>query len=313
MISYRLLLPAIFLALTTAAPEKVNAQGMRPGKAFADSIAAIGATSGGHAGIDLMDIEANKGYTIHGHDHFPMLSVFKFPITLYFLDQVDRGKISLDEKFTIKKEDWAKTFSPLLNAHKETTIQITLRDLLIAVIQISDNVACDVLLARAGGPSFVNAYIHSLNMPEINSLNIPGINITVTETQMASDPKTMYDNWCTPAAMNTLLEFFYQGHILSAVNTALLLEWMTGVTTGPHRLKGLLPANTIVAHKTGTSNTSPDGLTIATNDVGIITLHNGHHLCITVFIMDSRADKATREGAIARIARLAYDTMSAAK
>jgi beta-lactamase class A len=86
---------------------------------------------------------------------------------------------------------------------------------------------------------------------------------------------------------------------------------MTGVTTGPHRLKGLLPSNTIVAHKTGTSNTNPDRLTPATNDAGIITLPNGHRLCLTVFIVDSRADENTREGTIARIARLAYDTMSA--
>jgi beta-lactamase class A len=299
MISSRTFLPVLLLVLAVAA----NGQGMQPGKAFADSVASIGATSGGHAGIDLMDIEGNHGYTIHGHDHFPMCSVVKFPLALYFLDQADKGKLSLDETLTIEKKDWVRMFSPLLNRYTENTIRLSIRDLLIAIIQVGDNVACDVLFARAGGPPIVNAYIHSLGIAEIN--------IVVTETQMAADPKTMYDNWCSPAAMNALLQLFYQGHILSTTNTALLLQWMTGAITGPHRLKGLLPANTIVAHRTGTSGASPDGLSTATNDVGIITLANGHHLIITVFVMDSRADEATREGAIARIARVAYDTMSA--
>jgi beta-lactamase class A len=294
MISCRPLLPILLGCLVFDA----NGQGL--GKAFADSLASIGASSGGQSGIDVMDIEGNKGYTIHGHDQFPMLSVFKFPIALYFLDQSDKGKISLDETLTIRKEDWKKMFSPLLNRYTENTIHITIRDLLIAIIQVSDNVACDILLARIGGPPTVNAYVHSIGITEIN--------IAVTESQMAADPKKQYENWCTPAAMNTLLQSFYQGSLLSPANTALLLHWMTGVTTGPHRIKGLLPANTIVAHKTGTSNTNPDGLTTATNDVGIITLPSGHHVCLTVFIMDSHSDEATREGAIARIARLAFYT-----
>lgn len=303
MTSCRAILPILLFFLVVEA----NGQGMQRSKAFADSVASIGESSGGHAGIELMDIEGNQGYSIHGHDRFPMLSVFKFPVALYILDQVDKKKLSLDETLTIQKQDWVNLPSPLLHRYTESTIRITIRDLLIAIIQISDNVACDVLLARAGGPSVVNTYIHSLG-PVVD---IQDINISATESQMAADPKRQYDNWCTPAAMNSLLQFFYQGYFLTPANTAMLLQWMTGTTTGPRRLKGLLPPNTIVAHKTGTSNTSPNGLTAATNDVGIITLPNGHHLCLSIFIMDSRADEATRETAIARVARLAYYTMSA--
>jgi beta-lactamase class A len=60
-----------------------------------------------------------------------------------------------------------------------------------------------------------------------------------------------------------------------------------------------------VAHKTGSSETL-NGLTRATNDAGVITLPNGRHLAITVFISDSTADTATREGVIARIAQAAW-------
>jgi len=75
---------------------------------------------------------------------------------------------------------------------------------------------------------------------------------------------------------------------------------------GLKRLKGLLPEGTIVAHKTGTSATIR-GLTRATNDAGIITLPNGKHIAITVFISDSNADQTKRELTIAKISKVVFD------
>jgi len=93
---------------------------------------------------------------------------------------------------------------------------------------------------------------------------------------------------------------------LSPQNDALLLKWLNESTPGPRRIKGLLPPGTVVAHKTGTSGTD-SGLTRATNDVGLVTLPDGRHLAIAVFVSDSPADTATREAVIAKIARAAWD------
>jgi beta-lactamase class A len=49
----------------------------------------------------------------------------------------------------------------------------------------------------------------------------------------------------------------------------------------------------------------------ATNHIGIITLPDGRHLAIAVFVKDSPADEATREATIAKIARAAFDRWSA--
>jgi len=75
---------------------------------------------------------------------------------------------------------------------------------------------------------------------------------------------------------------------------------------GAHQLKGDLPPRTIVMHKTGSSG-MVNGMTPATNDIGLITLPGGRRLAVAVFITDSSADDATRNGVIARIARAAYD------
>jgi beta-lactamase class A len=84
---------------------------------------------------------------------------------------------------------------------------------------------------------------------------------------------------------------------------------MTETPTGLKRLKGLLPEGTVVVHKTGTSSTV-NGVTAATNDVGLVTLPNGHHLAIAVFVSDAKADMATREAAIAKISRAVWDEWS---
>src|SRR2546422_9065038 len=96
---------------------------------------------------------------------------------------------------------------------------------------------------------------------------------------------------------------------LSESSQALLLKYLTESTLGQKRLKGLLPAGTVIAHKTGTSGTQK-GITAATNDIGIITMPNGNHLAIAVFVSDSAVDEATRENVIAKIAKAAWDSVT---
>ena len=80
-----------------------------------------------------------------------------------------------------------------------------------------------------------------------------------------------------------------------------LLPMMERSTTGPKRIRGRLPAGTIVAGKTGT-------LAGTVNDVGFMTLPDGKgHIALVVFVKGSDAPPGTRETVIADIARLLYD------
>ncbi len=82
---------------------------------------------------------------------------------------------------------------------------------------------------------------------------------------------------------------------------------MTATSTGVNRIKGRLPAGTPVAHKTGTSDTNAEGVTAAINDIGIVTLPNGEHVAISVFVANSKESNATNEKIIADIAKLVWD------
>jgi beta-lactamase class A len=129
------------------------------------------------------------------------------------------------------------------------------------------------------------------------------------EKEIGRDWETQYRNWASPEGAVALLRSLHERRGLSETSQAFLLKVLTEATTGPRRLKGLLPKDVAVAHKTGTSGTK-DGMTAATNDIGIINLPNGKHLAVAVFVSDSPADEPTRERVIAEIARIAWEEWS---
>lgn len=130
-----------------------------------------------------------------------------------------------------------------------------------------------------------------------------------SENEIGRDWQTQYENWATPSGAVELLAALQARRGLSADSQKLLLKLLTESIPGAKRLKGQLPAETIVAHKTGTGGTR-NGVTSATNDIGLITLPDGRHLAVAVFVSDSKADLNTREAVIAEIAKALWDRWS---
>ena len=229
-----------------------------------------------------------------------MQSVYKWPIAMTLLNQVDQGKLTLEQKMRVEERDLvpAAIYSPLRDKYPHGGVELSVRELLHDAIVVSDGMASDMLLRLVGGAERVNTYLQELG--------VTGVVVATTEKEMASGDEVQYRNWAQPEALTGLLRAFYEGRGLSTQSRALLMQLMMETNTGPHRIKGNLPAGTIVAHKTGTSGTSK-GLARATNDVGLITLPDGRHLAVAVFVSDSKATEEVREGIIAQIARAAYD------
>lgn len=229
-----------------------------------------------------------------GGERFPMQSVYKAPIAMAVLDRVDRGVLRLNEKVMVAKSDMVPSglHSPIRDRYPGG-IELTLSELVRLAVSESDGTASDVLLRLAGGPAGVTRYLRGIGVDQMR--------VATSEAEMSRGPVVQYRNWATPEGA---LAF------LARVRQPLPLEFMTATQTGPRRIKGLLPSDTAIAHKTGTSGTS-GGLTRATNDIGIVTLPGGRRLAIAVFVSDSRADLDTREGVIAQIARAVWDCWAA--
>lgn len=232
------------------------------------------------------------------HGHPPMQSTFKFPLALAVLHQVELGKLQIDQPVRFLKSDRSATFSPLQDEFPEADVDVPLRKIIKLTVETSDNTAADIQLRLIGGPAALQQYLDSLGLSAIHQQD--------SEHTLHGDQKLQYRDYAEPAAMVALLRLFADHSPLNPQHTALLNGWMLDATSGPKRMKGLLPANTPVAHKTGSSGVEW-GMIPATNDVGLVTLPNGRRLALAVFVTDAHADQDTCEHVIAAIAKAVYD------
>lgn len=262
-------------------------------------IAEIAKSAKGIVGVSVLGLEDRDTVNYNKNAHLVMESVLKLPVAMAVMHLVDSGVLTLDQTIHIKKKDLPKTYSPLRDKYPDGDVDVSIKDLLSYMVSLSDNDACDILLKKLGGTDQVEAYLRMIK--------IRGINIEASEAQMAKSWQVQYTNWCKPVAMIKLLDTLYTGNVLKPASRDFLYKIMTETTTSPNRIKGLLPAGIVVAHKTGSSGTNDAGLAPGTNDVGIITLPNGKHFAIAIFITNSTADETTRDLVIAKIAKAVYD------
>jgi beta-lactamase class A/beta-lactamase class A VEB len=252
-------------------------------------------------GVSIMS-SGGDTLSILGERRFPMQSVFKFHIGLVMLSEIDKGKFTLNQKIKLKKQQLLEgLWSPIREKYPNGT-KLTIAEIMEYTISQSDNAGCDALLRLLGGASAVETYFEQNKFSDIS--------IKINEEIMQSNWEAQFQNWTTPNAANKLLEaFFYNKKRLISQNSHdFIWKVMRETSTGKNRLKGLLPPQTIVAHKTGWSGVHKStGISAAVNDIGIVFLPNGDHFFISVFVTESKEDTPTNERIIAEIAKATWD------
>ncbi|KIO77103.1 beta-lactamase [Pedobacter lusitanus] len=257
-------------------------------------------------GFSLTDLRNGDTLTVNGTKHLPMQSVYKFHLALAVLDQVDQGKLKLDQKIMVKKSDLLPdTWSPLRDKYPNGEVEIPLSEILSFTVSQSDNNGCDILFRLIGGPAKVNRYIHHLGIKDVA--------ITATEEQMHQNDQIQFTNWTTPQAATELLGLFYAKKILSPASHEFLCKVMTETSTGADKIKGLLPAGTLAAHKTGSSGANKSGLTAASNDIGIVTLPDGKHFAVAAFVSMTKEDEKATDLIIAELTKASWDYLTTGK
>jgi beta-lactamase class A len=257
-------------------------------------------------GVSAIHLESGKRVSVRGSARFPMGSVYQFPIGLTVLKRVDAGTLDLNSEVTIQPRDFAPGWSPIRDQANGKPVTLTIGQLLEAMVKMSDNTASDALLKLVGGPSLVTARLVELNAPPIR--------VDRSETQMsvdlhapngvdhyAADPR----DTATPDAMADLfVTFWNKSDGLSPNSHALLLEHMTKSTTGPRKLRSILPSGWTLAHKTG----SMPG---TSNDAGILTSADGkEHIVVAIFTRAAKtSNDVTVDADIANAARAVLDAL----
>lgn len=185
-------------------------------------------------------------------------SVIKLPILVEAFRQARDGLLSMDETFSIRPEQKMPSCGALTYLHDGLTV--TLRDLCVLMIIVSDNTATNILIERLGMEN-VNATMRGLGLEKT----------TLRRLLFDSDASARgLENTITAEEMGQLLEMLYKGECVSPEADAEMLSILRD-----QRLNGKMPFfldDLEIAHKTG----EDDGIT---HDVGIVYAEHPLILC----------------------------------
>lgn len=256
------------------------------------------ALSSGVGGYAAIDLDTGKRVAMNGDERFPMASVFKIPAAIALLQRVDRGEFKLDQKITITSAEFSRGWSPIRDAANGQAATMSLRQMLVYMLSLSDNSAVDKAFTMMGGPSETTKVMRKLGIEGIRvdrKENEIGRDATADPDAYARDPR----DTATPNAMADLLRLIYQRkEKLSPASHELMLLLMELSPTGPRRLREVF-AGSIVAHKTG-------NMPGTANDVGIVSTIDGkHHIAIAVFTKASKMTDVEQDAAIRELASAA--------
>lgn len=227
-------------------------------------------------GVFLVDLYNGAYLDINGAASFPAASTIKVPVLVAFLQDVDSGKIKLDEMITMQAEDVAEGSGDM--QYQPVGTQYSALETAELMIVISDNTATNMLIRRMGGMEALNQRFRSW-----------GMTTTVLRNPLADLSGT---NTTSPRELTELLVRISQGELLSLRSRDRLMEIMQGTVTDT-----LIPAGTgderaVIAHKTGTIDNM-------VGDTGIVDLPNGKRYVLTVLVErpidDSRAQELIRQ------------------
>lgn len=225
------------------------------------------------------------------------MSVFKFPVALSVLHRAAHDRLKLGDTVRVSPEQYDPgSWSPLAERHPQGGT-FTVLELLRAAVAESDNNATDILLRLIGGPAAVQR--------DLNAWGHGNITIAATEQDMHADASKIRLNAASAMDVARLLCDFDEGRILPARERKILWEIMASTVTGRNRLAAGLPAGSIFAHKTVTSDTDSEGKTAALGDAGIAVLPGGQNLILVVLLKDIGIPVDRAEALMADIARFA--------
>jgi beta-lactamase class A len=292
----------------------------------------IATAAQGAVSVTILNLRTGERASLHGQTPRPMMSVVKLPIAVAALVDVDQGVLRLDQAVPITASELRRG-GPIAEAWKRGETAPSVESMLTHMLQESDNTAGDKLVTLLGGGASITARLRKLGLdgitirgPEIardaalECVGAPPPDGGWTMDELAactrpdaaalaaavrSEVEAPPDSATTDAIVE-LLGRLDQATILNGDSRTWLLSKLASTRTGPARLRGGLPPDARVAHKTGTGQIAL-GVTIAMGDVGIVTLPNGAPFAIAVLMAGSRASVETQEAVIARMARASWD------
>jgi beta-lactamase class A len=260
-------------------------------------------------------------------ERFPQQSVSKMWVALTILEQEAAGKLSLDKKIRVTRDDIVVFSQPIKQyLSSQDSFEMPVRELLAHAINASDNLANSVLIRVAGGPQAIN---QMLDRRKVQSIRFgPGEVLLQSaiaglewrpeyrkgngfkeqrsripmEKRRASLEKYLASplDGAAPGTIVLVLKRF--GERAADDPGAKLLKLMAGTYTGRSRLRSGLAPGWSLAHKTGTGQVL-GSISTALNDVGVMKAPDGCRYQVAVMIAETRAGREVTNGLMQNVAR----------
>ena len=249
-------------------------------------------SAGGDIGVAVVHVESGRMADFEGMKELPLYSVYKLPLAITVLQEVEKKNLSLEKKIRVTPDDVAPGSQFNTDLWRQP-VEKTVAELLEFSIVRSDNTSSDKLLQLIGGPAAVSERMRAFGFSTID--------IKYSSREFAAHRDK--PNKATASDLAQLIAKLQKGELLQPPQFSLLFGFMERARTGgERRLRANLPAGTQVAEKTGSGDSN-------TNDVGLITLPEGKgHLAMAVLISGAKISIEAQEKLIAELARAAYDS-----
>ena len=248
-------------------------------------LAAVERGYGGRLGVAILDTGSGERVSHRGEERFLMCSTFKLLLVSAILARADRGEEKLDRHIVYDKSmvlDWA----PVTRKHVGPP-GLTIEQLCVAAITLSDNTAANLLLEQVGGPAVVTRWARDLG-DTVTRLdrNEPSLNRPDGDKDTTAPDATLAD-------MRKLL----LGDTLTQRSRGRLIHWLLACKTGTDSLRAGLPPDWQEGDKTGSGRT-------ANNDIAILWPPLRKPLLVTAYYENAHADVPAHEAVLAQVGRI---------
>lgn len=227
----------------------------------------------GKYGIYYYNLTDNEEFGINDEDEFTAASTIKVPLNLYLYEKIKSGNVNPDGILSYRKEDY-ETGTGIIQ-YQSLGKKYTIRDLSKLSIEVSDNVAANMLFR------FLGAY------------NVKGF-------MRQKGAKVVYDvkNTSSPKDMGLYMKLVYEFYKENSTIGNELMNYFLN-TEFNDRLPALLPKTVKVAHKIGTQ-------VKVLNDVGVVFAEKPY----IVSVMTDNIDEDEAANVIANISKIIFDYVS---
>ncbi|OUL25820.1 serine hydrolase [Nostoc sp. T09] len=236
-------------------------------------------------GMFFLDLDTGNYLDIGGDRVFPAASTIKLPILIAFFQDLDAGKVRLDEKLTMRR-DLVTNGSGVMQ-YERVGKKYSALETVTKMVTISDNTATNMIIDHLGGAAKLNQRFRSW-----------GLKDTVIRRLLADLRGT---NTTSSQDMARVLALLVNNKLVSPSSKEQALDILRHTS-----IHTLLPAGlgkgAVIANKTG-------DIGFLIGDAGFVTMPNGKRYLAAIFVKRPYKDSRGRDF-IRQVSQLVYNYLN---